>query len=467
MCSATATYNAILTWLSSSNDPFPTQMRAGRVKYYGSIPTSITGSWPSYGSTDQQFWVEVIDNMLGFRQTSAGNYTDVSAMTGYGSDFTWGTKSLTAPTAAPQHMTYTDNPLRPELRCWFSPILMVDYLHNYNMWCNTSGYYSMQPGDTYEAPIYNAKQAFLAAVTTMENNHPNDWFTLVPFSWPRTGSGGNDYSLAGPISGRFNCVSCPLGTNYAYGSSALLFPFSTINADGSCNSTEITPYDKDPANNLIPSANLVDTPRADGDTCFSMALMLAYNQFAVTPTTDTTLRTYVTSTPITFPTGMAGGLGRKGAQKVIIFETDGLPNTSATATLTSTSSYSYYPIRYDMNKPSSSEYPSVAPYGDLNDTAVVNQVQTLITQLSTTYSTTRNPFRLYTIGFGPVFAGTDATTAEGVLQDMQYWAGTQSSASTALPSSQIITGTGATMSANMTTAYTTILQSGVQVALIK
>ena len=49
-------------------------MRAGRIKYYGSIPTAITGSWPSYGSTDQRFWVEVIDHVLGFRQTSAGVY---------------------------------------------------------------------------------------------------------------------------------------------------------------------------------------------------------------------------------------------------------------------------------------------------------------------------------------------------------------------------------------------------------
>ena len=49
--------------------------------------------------------------------------------------------------------------------------------------------------------------------------------------------------------------------------------------------------------------------------------------------TDTTLRSYATSSPITFPTGMAGGMGRKGAQKVVIFETDGLPNCSATANL--------------------------------------------------------------------------------------------------------------------------------------
>ena len=64
-----------------------------------------------------------------------------------------------------------------------------------------------------------------------------------------------------------------------------------------------------------------------------MALMLAYNQFATTTPSDTTLRSFATSSPITFPSGMAGGLGRKGAQKLIIFETDGLPNTTATATL--------------------------------------------------------------------------------------------------------------------------------------
>ncbi len=74
MCSATQTYNAILTWLTQTNDPFPQQLRAGRVKYYGAIPTAITGSWPSYGGTDQRFWVEFIDYMLGYRQTSAGVY---------------------------------------------------------------------------------------------------------------------------------------------------------------------------------------------------------------------------------------------------------------------------------------------------------------------------------------------------------------------------------------------------------
>ena len=54
-------------------------------------------------------------------------------------------------------MSYTDNPDRPLLRYWFSPMAMVDYLQNYNMDNNVSNYFFMQPGDSYEAPIYTAK----------------------------------------------------------------------------------------------------------------------------------------------------------------------------------------------------------------------------------------------------------------------------------------------------------------------
>src|SRR5262249_8656129 len=151
-------------WITQSPNPFPTQLRAGRIKYYGSIPTSITGSWPSYGNTDQRFWVEFIDHVLGFRQTSAGVYSDVSAIAGYGSDFTWGTIGVNSAPSSTQYMSYTDNPKRPYLRYWFSPISMVDYLHNYNMYQNVDNYFVMQAGDSYEAPIYTGRQAYLAAI---------------------------------------------------------------------------------------------------------------------------------------------------------------------------------------------------------------------------------------------------------------------------------------------------------------
>ncbi|MFL5340906.1 MAG: pilus assembly protein TadG-related protein [Gemmataceae bacterium] len=441
MSSAITTYNAILKWITQSPNPFPSQLRAGRVKYYNSIPTAITGTWPDYGSTDQRFWVEYIDYVLGFVQTSAGVYQDVSAMAGYGSDFTWGTLARNTPPTAPgQYMNYSDNPLRPKLRHWFGPLNMIEYLQNYNLDVNVASYNIKQPGDSYEAPVYVGKLGYLGAIDEMENNHPNDWVTIVPYSMPRSAATGT--------AGRYNTVACPLGTNYAYARSALLFPFSTINADGTCNNTEVTPYDKDPSTNVTPSANFVDIPRADGNTCFSMALMHCYNQFVLTPSTDTTLRTYTSSTPITFPTAMAGGMGRKGAQKVVIFETDGLPNTTATANLVGAGTYSYYKIRYDMNKETSSEYPVVTVYTN-NNATVVSQVTSLVQQMATDFSTSRNPFRLYAIGFGPVFSGPDANAALQTLQSMQYYAGTQSSPTTALDPNQIITGTDTQMTSKM------------------
>jgi hypothetical protein len=454
----TINYNEILRWLTQSPNPFPSQLRAGRVKYYGAIPTAITGSWPNYGNTDQRFWVEFIDHVLGFRQTSAGVYQDVSDMVGYGSDFTWGTMGRTAPPSATQYMSYTDNPQRPYLRYWFSPILLADSLQNYNMDINVSNYFFMQPGDSYEAPLYTGKEAFIATVSTVQMNHPNDWVSVVLYSWPRSSSGDTN--------GRFNCVSSPMGTNYNYASAALTFPFSTINADGSPNRTEITPYDPDPATGMIPSSNFRDIPRADGDTCFAMGLMLCYNQLAVTPSSDSTLRTFTTSSPITFPTGMAGGMGRKGSQKVIIFETDGLPNCLASANLVNAGSYKYYQVRYDMNRPTASEYPSVTA-STINNSSVLSQIYSLIQQLVTDYSSTRNPFRLYSLGFGPVFQGPNASGALSTLQSMQYYAGTQSSPSAPLAANQIVTGTDSQMSANLVQAFTSILEKGVQVALIK
>ena len=106
-----------------------------------------------------------------------------------------------------------------------------------------------------------------------------------------------------------------------------------------------------------------------------------------------------------------------------------------------------------MNPPSSSQFPSVTGT-NLNDPSVLSQIQSLITQLVSTYSTTRNPFRLYALGFGPVFQGPDASAALSTLQSMQYWAGTQTSASTPLAANQVITGTDTQMSTNLVNAFT-------------
>ena len=114
----TINYNEILRWIAVAPNPFPQQLRAGRIKYYGTIPTAITGTWPSYGSTDQRFWVEFIDYVLGFRQTSAGTYQDISNMAGYGTDYAWGTVSRSAsPPASARRSTWATATIRPDRDC--------------------------------------------------------------------------------------------------------------------------------------------------------------------------------------------------------------------------------------------------------------------------------------------------------------------------------------------------------------
>ncbi len=68
-----------------------------------------------------------------------------------------------------------------------------------------------------------------------------------------------------------------------------------------------------------------------------------------------------------------------GAQKIVIFETDGDPNTTASANFVNGGAYnSYYQVRYNQNSPSTSEYPNnVNGYGD-NDPTVVNQIMSLV-----------------------------------------------------------------------------------------
>src|SRR6476469_3477885 len=194
-----------------------------------------------------------------------------------------------------------------------------------------------------------------------------------------------------------------------------------------------------------------------------MSLMLACHQLQYTSTSDTVLRKWVTPSS-SVPEGVAGGEGRKGAQKMVIFMTDGAPNTKATAALTSSGSVKYYPVRYNAANPGGSQYPSVASYGD-NDSAVLSEIYGVIDQMTAAYSTPRKPFRLHTIGFGPVFDSGSAnrSTCLSTLQNMQYHGGSQTSATTALDSFKIVTGNDAQMISALQTAITKIMQGSIQV----
>jgi hypothetical protein len=439
-------YSAILNFIKNVGpNPFPSTLRSGRILYYDAIPNSITGTTPS--NMNERFWKDYIDYVLGLIQTGANSWSVIcdsdSGLTGYGMDYTWGTRRITALsslTANPKpYMHYADNPPRPRTHFWFGPLTMIDFLGNYNLWTQVSPNYSRYcwwPGTCHESPMYACKLGLRAGLTDIANNHPNDLVSLIYFSTPSESS--ND-------TGRFNRARVGLSRDYTRMQEALWYPPSTI---GNSSAT-VRPYASD---------NL-EVPRAAGGTCYAMGLMLAYNQFSG----NAGLRTYNTAEP----SGDAGGNGRKGAQKIVIFETDGSPNQSATASLVNQgSANSYYAIRYNSGNPGGSEYPNVG------SSSVTTQINSLCTQLVALdsasppgHSSTNKKALIHCIGFGPEFApgGPNSTTNKATLNTMQ----TLGNVNDGMPDYKIIYGTESQITTKLQQALTQILQSGVQVSLIQ
>ncbi len=452
-------YNAILNWISNVGPSvFPSTLRSGRIVYYTTIPSSITlGSSAPPANLDQRFWKEYIDYCLGFIDNYDGTYQILNdgsnGLAGYGCDDQWGTIKVTAASSLTNggsgkpYMHYGDNPLRPRLKFWFGPLSMVDFLGDYNIWYNVSPYcsrYCWWPGTCHESPMYACKLGIQAALTDIQNNHPNDQVSLIMFSVPRSYSGENDDT-------RFNRVRVGLSQNYSNMTDSLWYPPATV---GNSSAT-VTPYD----------SNNIEVPRAEGGTCYSMALMLAFNQFSA----SSSLLNYSTGQPA----GDAGGNGRKGAQKIIIFETDGAPNTTASATFQNSGSYnSYYKVRYNYGAPTSSEFPTgINGYSD-NASTVTTQVNSLVSQLAALdsastpgYSTSTKPLLLHCIGFGPDFSPSGSTAAanKATLNTMQ----TLGNVNDGMPSYKIIYGNQSTITSDLQQAFTKILQTGVQVSLIQ
>ncbi len=468
----TINYAAVLDWIKNcGTNPFPNQLRAGGVVYYTSIPSTInTGNFPP-NDPNQRFWKEYIDAVLGFQQTSgtgtSASYSDTSSTMGYGSDFSWGTVStsgqpsgwpgVSSPTSysstAPTYTTYTDNPKRPLLRGWFGPLTLVDYIGNYNQSDpdNNNSPRLWWPGTVTETPTYQTKLGVQAALADALKNHPNDNISLVFFSSPRSSATATGY---------YNYARVPLGRNQRLMVNSLWFSPKVIT-----NNAEISLFDS--SGNQ--SGDIYDVPRANGGTCYSMALMLAYNQFS----NNSALQTFTANAA----TGTAGGLGRNGAAKLLVFETDGMVNTGASGTLvTSTTGSGYYKVRIaDANNyaASGTEFPSNVTGVTFSTGAT--QAQNLCTQIAALqsaggYSTTTKPVKIHCIAFGSLFessnSSTNKTNALQNLAQMEVIGNVQTSGATTLASNKIIVGDYATRIANVQSAFTSIMEDGIQVTLI-
>jgi hypothetical protein len=475
-------YDAILNWIQNTGpNPFPAQLRSGGILYYDQIPTHIdvTNAWPP-ADVNQRFWKEYIDEMLGFQQTGftkgalyQNAYQVTTQFDGYGPDYTFGTATIN--TARYQGSTplpasdYRDNPLRPQTHFWFGPMTMLDFVGNFCLGSyntNTSSFDPNRlwwPGTCHEAPLWQCKVGIAGALSDMKTNHPNDYGALTLFSVPKCGN----YAT-----GTYNYTPVPLSQNYTNLLDSLWFAPQTIAAQsftrnlstGSVSGLEMSPYD--PA--------MKDVPRAVGGTCYAMGLMLSFNQF----NSDPVERTFDGSPP-SVPLGRAGGLGRKGSQKLVIFETDGMVSATSQATsaqynngdyfINNGAYKSYYQVRQNDPLPAYTYYTTSASQEALD---ICTQMCAQYTAAQPGYATPRKPVYIHTIAFGSLFDSSNSSTyktnALQLLANMQTIGGTQPSGMTGtLPSYKQITGTSAQRITSLQQAFSTILQDGLQLSLIK
>jgi hypothetical protein len=313
-------------------------------------------------------------------------------------------------------MNYTDNPSRPRLHFWFGPLTMMMFLNNYNMWSGT----------THQAQCWQLKAGVSSALDDVRNNHPNDCCGLAYFTTPY-----------------YNSIVAPMGQDYATLKNALFFPRSLL-ADIPANpAAEWRPYAG--AGMSTTNGNI---PNAQSQTDASTGLSLGFNLLSPSPA--------VNPDPLR--------RGRRGAAKIVVFETDGIPNATQRFALNRLGYDSYYSFVGGADPAG----PHAAAY------AVVDQIVKPVGATNTAgadggHSLPNAPARVYAIGFGDIFSTAQAGTATEFLLEVQKRGNTSRATDTVadFPARQIITGPYQVRIANLRDALERIFQSGVQVTLVE
>jgi hypothetical protein len=436
-------YKAILAWIKSTGpNPFPSQLRAGYVNYWSSIPTDVPSAaynhstkntaitWPNDAT---RFWKEYIDFALGvWRDPNGAVQHPQNPSCSNGPDYIFGTPKVSAPPSgspAP-YMNYDDNPWRPRHRLWFGPMTMIQYMADTGL----------LPGTAHDISTFVMKQGIGAALTDIQNNHPNDNVSLLQFSRPQF---ANDDAGTGA----FNRPLFNLTNNYAAMLSQLwLSPKGT--------SQDVTPWSTDGLN--IPRAHA----DYDANTTSDYAFMLAYNQFSSASTLQGSQSDGL---------GPVGGFGRKGTTKLVIYETDGMANQGSNPTggfVTTGGAYnSYYAIR-------PGDTVNSAGYSQSALTTVVQNICNLDSNTTAPgYATPNRPVIVQCIAFGAIFevTGSLQTSSVSLLQAISTIGGTvfPSSPTDATNGWKWCTGTLSQRQNKLQTAFIKILDSSVPVSLVQ
>jgi hypothetical protein len=295
---------------------------------------------------------------------------------------------------------------------------------------------SISPGAFHDISMVPAKLGIAGAITDIQNNHPDDLISMIYYARP-------SYAGAPSGEGTFDNPITSLARNYTAMTNALWYPPNSGSAD-------VRPWD----------ANGSLTPRAHGDydsnTATSYGLMLAYNQFSG----NTALQS-----------SSMGGYGRKGAQRLVILETDGLANVSTSASTSNSAPYQGY---FNIGQGKSYSTSSITSTTDAIN--VANQICALYNDSSyglPGFSTTSKPVSIQCIAFGAIFEPTtpasDNSAAISMLQSISTIGGSTFPSSAGDPTNgyKWCIGTLSQRQALLQQAFTTILDSTVPISLIQ
>jgi Flp pilus assembly protein TadG len=462
-------YPAIIAWLKTGPQTLPTNLRSGRLLYYSSIPNDLTVN-ASGNADDRTFWREYVHYVMGVDLFDSANaplctwgypptvsYPADRMMAGVEGRFPFGTLGVSStsnfvppgsstPNPKP-YMNYADNVNRPRMNFWFGPLSMIQFL---KLSGEDRPWWS---GTTHESQCWQLKAAVNSVLDDIRKNHPNDYCGIAGFA----------------NRGNFSTPMAPIGQDYYTLKNVLFFRRDTVadmkaklNGATSASTWENRPYTSTFADDI----DLV--PNSKGGTDANSGLAMAFN--------------LLSSSPTLVASGSYASGGRRGASKIVIFETDGRPSTKGRWFITGTGADTRYVLNASNPNPEQWTLDGSLVSNAKYAVAVVNRIAAPVSSTGVSgFSLPNAPARVYAIAFGDVFTGYDTGTMGQEGQDALRFllrvqqvgntspgtVGTADPPTAMIPAEQIITGAYDVRISKLKSALERIAQSGVQVTLVE
>ena len=405
-------YRAIIAWLKSPLLPqvLPTNLRSGRILYYSTMPDNLYVSSAGVAE-DKTYLRNYIHFVLGLRQFDAtqapvnGSFASRTSLSGVENMESYGALNVSAtipsgwdpdgaagprPTNPPPYMQYNANVNRPRTHFWFGPYTLTTMLN-----ISTTGQSGLVSPGLREGARWQLGASINSVLDDIRNNHPNDFCGITGYATRNYSNSDYDIPMA------------PMGQDWFTLKNSLFFRRQTV---ATLKATPTSPVEDRVFTSSFGtnSAKVQSLPVAQGGTDPVTGMAVAYNMLSSVGTGSLPInRTSDGVSVLAYgnPTATPAYRGRRGASKIVVFETDGEPNQNATwslSTLTGNSTNTFY--QSSGTTETWTVDGSVPSQGGLA-IAVVKRIVASSTGTPPGFSLPNSPARVYSIGFGAIFDG--------------------------------------------------------------